>query len=159
MKLKNCICIDATPESVWSVLSDLENVALWVDAIEHAKCDPGLNSGIGARRTCTLTNGQTIHESWTAWDEGHGFAYEGQGLRGLKRASNAWTIEGVGDQTLLCSDAVVEFSGVFGALLGYLARPLFVRMGRRSLAAFKYLVEQGQSAPSGARLQIGPMAC
>jgi hypothetical protein len=118
------------------------------DAILEAPCAEGFKHGVGAQRTCRLTGGITIRERWLAWDEGRSFTYEGVGLPLVSRARNTWTVRAEGDQSVLTSEAEVVLRG---GRLGRLLEPLVARqarrMGARSLAAFKYLVEQGEPRP------------
>jgi polyketide cyclase/dehydrase/lipid transport protein len=126
-------------------LARLEEIRLWSDAMLDARCDGLLAQGVGAERTCDLRGGVTIRERWLAWDEGHSFTYEGVGIPLVDRARNTWIVEPEGDQSLLISQAEVVLKG---GLLGRLFEPLVAfqlnRVGPRTLAAFKYLVEHGE---------------
>lgn len=87
-----------------------------------------------------------VEERWTAWDEGRSFRYEGFGIPLVKRAVNTWSVSPHSpQQTLLTSQAEVELKGGW---LGRLFEPLMAfamrKMAPNSLAAFKYLVENGR---------------
>jgi hypothetical protein len=64
----------------------------------------------------------------------------------MRHALNRWSVEAHGAQTLVTSTAEVELKG---GLLGRLLEPLFAaiarRMGRKSMAGLKYLVENGRA--------------
>jgi hypothetical protein len=154
------VCIEAPAPEVWATLARLEDISFWSDAIVDARCD-GVSHGVGAERTCDLRHGITVRERWVAWDEGRSFTYEGSGIPLVARARNEWTVLPEGDRTLLRSNAeVVLKGGVFGRLLEPLVAFQSRRMGPRSLAAFKYLVENGKP-PAGehSKLPTGPVAC
>jgi hypothetical protein len=89
------------------------------------------------------------------------FTYEGQGLPLVASARNTWTVNPEGDRTLLTSEAeVVLKGGRAGRLLEPLLRLQFSRMGPLTLAAFKYLVEQGEPPIlEHAKLPRAPAAC
>ena len=138
------VCIDAPASEVWAQLARLEDIRLWSEAVIDAHCEGAASRGVGAERTCDLRGGITVHERWVAWDEGRSFAYEGIGVPGVAQARNYWSVRPEGAQTVLRSEAVVELKG---AGITRLLEPIFARqvrrVGARTLAAFKFLVESG----------------
>lgn len=151
IKLVASVCIEAPVAAVWARLAQLEDIQLWSDAVQHARCDGALARGVGAARTCQLAGNVTVHEHWVAWDEGHSFTYEGSGVPLMKRARNHWAVIPQGTKTLLTSAAELEIKGgVVGRLLEPVLRPLMQRMAPGALAAFKYFVEHGQPYPGRA---------
>jgi hypothetical protein len=159
LEMTDSVCIDAPVASVWAVLSDLEAIHLWVEAIRHSHC-PGQRRGVGALRICELKQA-TIRETIMEWDEGRSFKYRGQGAPMIKSATNRWSVEACGDQTLVTSTAEVVLEGGFlGSLLEPLVRALAARLGAQSLAALKYLVEHGHPYAGKAReLGSAPALC
>ncbi len=148
INLSGSVCIDALAIDVWGALARLEDIELWSDAVVHARCDGSISRGVGAERTCDLVGGITIKERWLEWEEGRSFTYEGLGIPLVARARNEWTVHAEGERTLLTSRAdVVLKGGVLGRLLEPLVRYQFNRIGPRTLAAFKYLVEHGAPPP------------
>jgi carbon monoxide dehydrogenase subunit G len=152
-------CIDAPVEAVWAVLSDLDAIHVWVDSISHSSC-PEQDRGVGAVRLCELKQG-TIRETILEWDEGRSFTYRGEGAPMMKHATNRWSVEPHGTQTLVTTTAeVVLKGGVFGVLLQPLVKLMAHRMGARSLASLKYLVEHGQPYRGSRRgLAPAPVGC
>ncbi len=159
MKLTRSVCIDAPAPEVWAVLSNLEAIPVWVPAILVAHC-PGQRRGVGALRVCTLKQA-TVRETIVEWDEGKSFTYRGEGAPMMKTATNRWSIVAHGAQTLVTSSSEVVLSGgVFGRLLEPLARAMAGRLGDRSLASLKYLVEHGVPFPGRqAELTLAPAGC
>jgi carbon monoxide dehydrogenase subunit G len=159
LKLTGSVCIDAPAPKVWSVLSDLESIHLWVESIERSYC-PAQRRGVGATRVCELKQA-TIRETIVAWEEGRSFRYDGQGAPMMKRASNTWSIASQGSQTLVTSLAEVELKGGFvGRLMEPAIKAVFGRLGARSLAALKYFVEHGRPFDGPSRdLPPGPALC
>jgi hypothetical protein len=139
----------------------LEDIRLWSEAVLDARCEGDAARGVGAERTCELLGGITIKERWFAWDEGRSFAYEGIGVPLVARARNTWTVIPAGDQTLLTSQAeVVLKGGRIGRLLEPIVAHQMNRIGPRTLAAFKYLVEHGAPPPvKHAKLSRVATAC
>jgi hypothetical protein len=145
IRLSAQVCIEASAEQVWKVLSDLEGIVRWVPAIRRAHC-PAATRGLGASRVCELDRA-TIVETIEAWDEGKSFVYRGEGAPMMRGARNHWAVEARGGATLVTSNAEVSLAGGwFGRLLEPLAGWLFRRMGRQTLAALKFLVEHGEPA-------------
>jgi carbon monoxide dehydrogenase subunit G len=153
------VCIDAPVVAVWAVLSDLDAIHVWVDAIRHSHC-PGQDRGIGAVRLCELQQG-TIRETIVDWQEGRSFKYRGEGAPMMKQATNEWAVEAHGTQTIVTTTAeVVLKGGFFGVLLQPLVRAMASRMGARSLASLKYLVEHGEAYRGNPRrLAPAPAGC
>jgi Polyketide cyclase / dehydrase and lipid transport len=161
IRLSGSVCIDAPAEQVWARLARLEDIRLWSEAVQDARCEGAVSRGVGAERTCELRGGVTITERWLSWDEGRSFAYEGIGIPLVARARNEWTVQPEEHQTLLLSQAeVVLKGGVLGRLLEPIAAYQFKRIGPRTLAAFKYLVENGEPPTiKHAKLPIAATAC
>lgn len=158
--MTSTICIDAPVAEVWRILSDLPAIHQWVTAIERSYC-PTQSRGVGAMRVCELRQA-TIHETILTWDEGRSFTYQGVGAPMMKRATNRWSVAAHGDrQTLVTSYAEVTLKGgLFGALLSPLVRLMSRRLGARSLASLKYLIEHGTPyAGEPSRLVLGPALC
>ena len=145
IRLLASVCVDAPAAAVWTRLAKLEDIQLWSEAILDARCEGALSQGVGAERTCDLRGGITIRERWLDWNEGRAFTYEGVGIPLVAHARNEWTVQPEGEQTLLISRAEVVLKG---GLVGRPLEPLLAvqlnRVGRRTLAAFKYLVEHGE---------------
>jgi Polyketide cyclase / dehydrase and lipid transport len=161
INLSASVCIEAPASEVWAGLSKLEDIKAWSETVVDARCEGPISRGVGAERTCDLIGGITIKERWLAWDEGHSFTYEGVGIPLVAHARNEWTLHPEGERTLLTTKAeVVLKGGVVGSLLEPIAAYQFKRMGPRTLAAFKYLVENGEP-PQGkhSRLPRIPVAC
>jgi uncharacterized protein YndB with AHSA1/START domain len=159
LKLVAFACIDAPVERVWVVLSDLAAIQHWVGAIRHAYC-PGQSRGAGAVRICELKQAR-IEETIVEWDEGRSFKYRGVGAPMMSSATNRWSVEAHGEQTLVTTTAEATMKGgPFGSLLELLAKPLFERLGAQSLASLKYYVEHGSPFPGRARdLALAPAGC
>ncbi len=148
IRLFASVCVEAPAEVVWARLARLEDIRLWSEAVLDARCEGALSRGVDAERTCDLRGGITIRERWLVWNEGRSFIYEGVGIPLVARATNEWTVQPEGDQTLLISQAeVVLKGGPLGRLLEPIVAYQLNRIGPRTLAAFKYLVEHGESPP------------
>jgi hypothetical protein len=161
IRLEDSVCIDAPAPVVWEALARIEDIRLWSEVVRDSRCEGPIRRGVGAERTCDLAGGVTISERWLAWDEGRSFTYEGLGVPLIASARNTWTVHPEGGRTLLTTQAEVVVKGGRAArLLEPLLRVQFRRMGPRTLAAFKYLVEHGEPPRTRhAKLPPIPVAC
>ena len=143
--ISGAVCIDAPLASVWRVLSDLESIHVWVEPIKRSHCVSEHTRGTGAVRVCELDRNVAVRETVIEWIEGQPFTYSGEGAPLMKRAVNRWSVEGHGTQTLVTSFAEVELKGGrWGRLLEPLVGAVARRMGSKSLAGLKYLIENGK---------------
>lgn len=158
--IKNSVCIESSSETVWAALADLEKVTVWVDPILDARC-LGTSSGVGAVRVCRLKGNVHIREQWVEWDEGKSFSYLADGVPLIKYAKNSWKVEDVNGMCLVTSCAEFMFKGGgFGLPLELLIGRLMKRMGPRTLAGFKYWIENGQPYQGNiGELPIAPISC
>ncbi len=145
MKLKMTACIEASKEEVWGILSDVTNVSLWIAPILSARCDSDKKRGVGTERICQLKGNMTINEKWIEWNEGVSYTYQVFGSPLIKSAKNKWSVESMNGKTLLTTESEVQLKGgLFGKLLEPLMSLASKRMGANSLAAIKYLIENGK---------------
>ncbi len=145
MKLKMTACIDASKEKVWSILSDISNINLWVEPIESAYCEGDVGKGVGAVRVCNLKGNMTVREKWTQWDEGNSFTYEAEETKYFIRATNRWSLSTENGQTLITTESeVVLKGGIIGKLFEPLMYLVSKKMGADSLAALQYYAENGR---------------
>ena len=158
--LTETVCIDAPPDAVWNCLARIEDIPQWSRAVISARTTPGRERGVGAERICRLVGGITLTEHWLEWHEGSSFTYEGEGLPGVRVARNTWSVEPSGSQSILRSEAHVEFKGgPLAGLMGLIAKRQSHRMGRQTLGAIKHLVETGK-APEDLSLPLpAPANC
>jgi len=142
--LKSSICVEAPVNRVWKYLAAIEKIDLWVPAIKQAWCESDHTQGIGAVRICRLEKFE-VREEFLEWDEGKSFKYVAKGAPMLHSASNHWTIEPFGDETLITSySEIIVKGGIFGRLLEPLIY-LVTRIGfPNALAPLKFLIETGK---------------
>ncbi len=146
MKLRSTACIEAPKDKVWEVLSDIANIHMWVAPIASAKCVGAQTTGVGTVRVCELGANIQVKEDFTEWHEGYSFTYQACNAPMIKFAKNSWSIQAVNGKTLLTSEAEVTLKGgMFGKLLLPFMYLWSKKLGADSLAAFKYLVEEGHA--------------
>jgi carbon monoxide dehydrogenase subunit G len=161
MKVSGSVCVDAPASQVWAALSELESIHLWSESIRRSYCVGERTRGVDAVRVCELGGNVTVKETFVAWEEGTSFTYTGEGIPLMKRASNRWSVEERGAQSLVTSSAELEVrGGVVGRLLEPVLLVISKQMGRKSLAALKYFVENGKPYEGNEKRRLpAPSGC
>lgn len=145
LKMKASACINASVESTWNTLADVENIYLWSEPVVSSECRGTQKTGIGTERICRIGKNVVITERWVSWKEGQSYTYEGYNLPLVKSAKNTWSVKPENGKTLLTTESeVILKGGMFGKLLEPLMLFVSNRMSSNSLSAFKYLVENGK---------------
>ena len=160
LKFENTACIEASRETVWNALADLEKVSWWAEPVLEAHCD-NANGGVGALRVCKLKGNMEIRERWTAWEPGESFTYIGEGMPLVQFAKNTWSIHEQNGMILVKSRAEFTFKGgLMGRLLEIPMGLMMKRMGPQALAGLKYWVENGCAYKGDmSKLPLAPVSC
>lgn len=142
--LRSSVCVAAPVDRVWKYLAAIENINMWVPAIKQAWCETDRKQGVGVVRICKLDKFD-VREEFLEWDEGKSFKYVAKGAPMIESASNRWTIEPIGNETLITSySEIIVKGGIFGRLLEPLIY-LATRVGfPNALAPLKYYIETGK---------------
>ena len=120
------IVIDAPPERVWALLSDLEGVAAWAPNIADCRLLSSRRRGVGATRRVRHVTGIVLDEEIVTWDESRGFTYEIRGRLGpLRRVRESWTVASA--PTSCLASARIQYDVRFG-ILGRVVDRLLVRL-------------------------------
>ena len=143
LKIKASACIDASPESTWNILADIENIYLWSEPVLSSKCKGTQKSGVGTERVCHIGRNVVITERWVDWVDGVSYTYEGFNLPLVKAAKNTWSVKAENGKTLLTSESEVELKGgVFGKMLEPLMLLVSKKMGADALSACRKICRQ-----------------
>jgi hypothetical protein len=136
------------PESVWSLLADLEAVQRYNPGVREAKIQGAKRTGVGATRVCELLPKGRVVERVTHWEEGRAL--------GLEVAESDWPIhfmrwvtrvEPLPGGTRITQE--LEYRVKFGPLGWLLDRLAMERKLRTSLdAIFASLVQHAAGAAS-----------
>ena len=141
------IDVDAPVAAVWRVLADFGAVADWAPDVLDARCTTDARSGVGCARVVTASNGTTIEEVVTAWNEGRSltFAVPGGLARVVGSLAETWSVE---DKDADAASRVIvrmqyrSSSGPAGAAVTRaLVRPTLAKMLTANLAGLKRHVE------------------
>jgi uncharacterized protein YndB with AHSA1/START domain len=79
--------IDAPAPAVWAVVDDFDGVAAYNPNVESARFTSEVETGAGASRRCTLSDGGHLDETIVAYDPGRAYAVDADGsfpLRALR---------------------------------------------------------------------------
>jgi uncharacterized protein YndB with AHSA1/START domain len=138
------IQIDATPEEVWRVATDLDQMGRWV-SIHHGFPDgaPGdLEPGSRFKQTLKVA-GTKFHVEWTATevDEPGRLAWDGEGPAGTKAHTSYTLATADGGTRFGYENEFTLPAGKLGSVAGKAVAGQAERQVNKSLAKLKKLVE------------------
>lgn len=135
--------VNATPDSVWSVVSDVAGVADWNPNVRSAQCG-SVRRGVGVTRTCELAPRGQISETVSMWIEGREvwFAIGAHGA--IRSADMGIVIRPAPEGAVV--EAIADYHlalGPVGPVIDKLTtKRLMIRMLERSLDGLKSHVER-----------------
>ncbi len=139
--------IEAPVEAVWRILSELDGLERYVQAIKSSKYASAQKEGVGTTRVCEIEGFGKIAEKIVEWEDGKWFRYEVEGMPAIVRSlSNRWEVLEDGDRSIVVS--TVEIDTKYGAI-GRLVETLVLKKRftdglRRGIAQLKYYIEEGK---------------
>ena len=143
--------VDCSPQDVWRVLGDFEEVEVWAPALTDAYRTTGPDIDIGSRRTVRYRYILSMEQVVTAWTEGERLTYAVLRVPWpLRNFSETWTVSSSPAGALVRTH--VEYDLWFGAL-GRFVNWVFTRHVlrfemRRGQLGLKHTVE-GRSRGDG----------
>jgi carbon monoxide dehydrogenase subunit G len=144
----NGIQIDAPPEKVWAVLSDLSTVQDYSPGVSKAYYTSEERNGIGASRHCDLQGPSGwVEERVAEWDEGRTMTIEIYDSNGpLKEAFGRFDLTPDGHGTIVAFTFTYEMKfGPLGVLMdAFFARPRFDEAVQSTALGLKHHIETGQ---------------
>lgn len=128
--------IDASPERVWDVLTDLERAAEVIRAIQSVEIHAGTGFGVGTRWTETRTMmGRTATETMAVTEVDPGRSYVVEADSGSTHYRSAFHLDPDNGGTSLTMTFEGQPSGLGGRILAATLGRLFSRPTRNALAA------------------------
>ena len=145
------IDIDAPLDIVWAILDDERNIPRWVPEVVETTFPEGHDRAnpVGVRFR------QKIREAGRVKEYGGVVtAYEPKKHLGIRMTDARfdmdllYTLAGEGNRTRLVYALEVVLKGLFARIMGFVFRPLTMRIVRRQLAALKTIAEEDARALS-----------
>jgi carbon monoxide dehydrogenase subunit G len=128
--------VDAPPERVWEVLTDLERAPDVVRAIESVEVHTGTGFGVGTRWTETRTMmGRTARETMEVTAFAPLRSYVVEAISGATRYRSEFGVAPDGRGTTLTMTFDAQPSGLVGKLAAATLGRLFAGLTRRALAS------------------------
>jgi len=148
--IERTIEISAEPATVWSIVSELEQVSEWNPGVTSATCPANARGsvGLGTARRCDLAQGGSIDEVVTQWVEGReiGVAIGSHG--GIRSADMGMTLVPSVAGTRVVAGA--DYHLAYGPLGPVIDRIVVKRsMGRMLEVGLAGLKEHIESTPVG----------
>ena len=121
-RLNNEVLIEATPEKVWQVLTDLESLEQYDPVVNKSVTISALRTGLGAERQCDVNPKGWFKERVTQWEPHRALAFElFECTLPIKSLRHSYTIVNVNGATRVRQ--VMEYQmkfGIFGSLMDLL---------------------------------------
>lgn len=133
--------VAASPDSVWGVCADFQNLADHWDGLRASRPIGDQINGVGARRQVDLKPVGSLVETITAWEEGRTVATANQpsALVPFKQAESRLALEPEGDGTAITFDyRYLPKGGPLGRMTG----PVIDRMLRRTFESLLAAIEE-----------------
>ncbi|MCB9688626.1 MAG: SRPBCC domain-containing protein [Alphaproteobacteria bacterium] len=131
--------IDASPDQVWSVLSDVGRWAEWNEVIVDGRCDRG---EVGAVLSCRVAVGPTwfpVKSRLVSWTPGESLIW-GEDRGWLARIHHGFSLKAEGGRTRV--DHFERFGGLIGRAVFPAVRGSLTRNYARFLESLKDRVER-----------------
>jgi len=116
--------IEAGPDDVWSVLSDLTAMHRYMPGVTSVDVTTDHRDGVGATRYCVFDDGVELEERVAEWHEGSGYVLETLSSKKVPMKSNRvrFALEAADGTTRLSQSMTYEMKGgVLAPLLERLA--------------------------------------
>ena len=121
--VRNEITINAGPEKIWNILSDLECLAKYDPTVKKSTLIAGEKAGIGAKRKVDMVDGKNwFEEKITVFDPQKTLTYELTDCSfPMQKLKHSYSFESNGSQTKVIQimDYTVKFA-LLGKLLDYI---------------------------------------
>ena len=144
MRTTLSIAIDAPPERVWPLLSNLGGHGEWMSDVRSIEFATAKRSGLGTRVRVRTRVGPLATDDLmevTAWEEGRRIAID---HLGAVRGQGEFLLEGGEGRSRFVWAEELHFPWYLGGPVGeFLARPLLTRIWRSNLDRLKETVEKG----------------
>ena len=121
--IESSVHIQAPPERVWGVLSDLTAMRAYMPGLESVALTSGEARGVGAARHCVFEDGVELHEQVVSWTEGTGYTLETTAFEGVPMRSNR-----IAFRVAPAPDGTTVTQSMTYAMKGGLLAPLMERM-------------------------------
>ena len=133
---ENKTTINASPETVWKTLADVEGISNWAALITSSPVQGA--PGLGAIRNCTLADGMEIKETFDTWEDQKAIGYNVAGLPVPLKST--WRIAAVDGGTEVSYHGALDSTDTD---MGNAMRDKLSPMSQFLLAALKHNVETG----------------
>jgi len=115
--------VNVPAEKIWQVLEDYNNIDRFAMTIKSSASVNEINSGLGAKRTCTFNDGSSLVEEIIEYQEGQGYKMDisnhSMPLKSMQSEMKVTAIDENCSEIYMSADFVVK-GGALGWIMGQL---------------------------------------
>lgn len=115
--------VNVPADKIWQVLEDYNNIDRFAMTIKSSASVSEINSGLGAKRTCTFNDGSSLVEEIIEYQEGQGYKMDisnhSMPLKSMQSEMKVTAIDENCSEIYMSADFVVK-GGTFGWIMGQL---------------------------------------
>ncbi len=115
--------VNVPAEKVWKVLENYRNIEKFAMTIKSSASANEINTGLGAKRTCTFNDGSSLVEEIIEYQEGQGYKMDisnhSMPLKSMQSAMKVTAIDENSSEIYMSADFVVK-GGPLGWVMGQL---------------------------------------
>ncbi|MCJ8314034.1 MAG: SRPBCC family protein [Saccharospirillaceae bacterium] len=161
-QVEKTIKVNVSSDKIWTVLKDFAAIENFAATITSSPIINNIESGLGAKRKCTFTDGSSLVEEIIEYNEGQGYtmlltdyAYP---LKSMVATMQVKTIDDNTSQITMKTQFVVK-GGPLGWLMGvFLMKPMMSGVFKKVLSGLAYYSETGKKVdgklPSNEELKM-----
>jgi hypothetical protein len=146
--VEKAIKVNVPAADIWEVLKDFGSIEKFSPTIKTSSIVNNINSGLGAKRLCTFTDGSSLIEEITDFQEGKGYKMAlseySLPLKSMNSEMMVKEIDSNSSELYMSTDFVVK-AGPLGWLLGFLLmRPLMKGVFMKVMSGLAYHCATGK---------------
>lgn len=153
--ISNKVQIDASPEQIWEILSDLGEVMNYHPYVNKSYYVSDEKEGVGASRICEFNNGMKLNETAANWQEGEAYDLNVDILEGpkppVKDSVGTLRVQPNGGGAVVTMEVRYQTKyGPVGSLMDVMmVRPQYSKMVPNILRGLKHYAETGEAVDTG----------
>lgn len=145
---ENSIKVNISATKVWNVLKEYSNIEQYASTITSSPIVNSINSGLGAKRKCTFTDGTSLVEEIIEFKDGKSFKMNisefSLPLKSMNPEMGVKEIDENTSEIFMNAEFVVK-GGPFGWLMGqFIIRPVMKGVFKKVMSGLAYHCETGK---------------
>ncbi len=140
--------VNVSAEKIWQALEDYNSIEKFAMTIKSSASVNDINSGLGAKRSCTFNDGSSLVEEIIEYRSGQGYkmniSNHSMPLKSMQSEMKVTPINESSSEIYMSADFVVK-GGPFGWVMGQLVmRPIMKVIFKKVMTGLAYHCETGE---------------